>query len=183
MIKFQFDGDVDYFVIDPVAYAPALGRSGTATYRTRLSDIEAGLGPPPSAEDLWTSRHPHEWFMIEWNARRLAVFDRDTDAIISTQPADRKVAAWIEDTAEAFEEIGEIDLAIVWAKQGDRVRPRAPVAQGRRILVQAVGRASARRAAPGPPGGVPAVAVLKHSHLPLPGRGAVVAELRRRGGR
>jgi hypothetical protein len=117
MMRFQFDGDVDYFEIDPVAYAPALGKSGMATYRARLSDIEACLGPRPSAEDLWTSRHSHEWFMIEWNARRLAVLDRDTDAIIRTHARDRKVAAWFEDTAEAFEEIGEIDLAIVWAKQ------------------------------------------------------------------
>jgi hypothetical protein len=37
MIKFQFDGDVDNFTIDPVAYVPALGTSGTATYRARLS--------------------------------------------------------------------------------------------------------------------------------------------------
>ncbi|HVD88351.1 MAG TPA: hypothetical protein VNB91_05600 [Jatrophihabitantaceae bacterium] len=117
MMRFQFDGDVDYFEIDPVAYAPALGKSGMATYRARLSDIEAGLGPRPSAEDRWTSRHSHEWFMIEWNARRLAVLDRDTDAIIRTHARDRKVAAWFEDTAEAFEEIGEIDLAIGWAKQ------------------------------------------------------------------
>jgi hypothetical protein len=117
MMRFQFDGDVDYFVIDPVAYAPALGRSGMATYRARFSDIEAGLGPRPSADDLWTSRHSHERFMIEWNAWRLAVLDRDTDAIIRTHARDRKVAAWLEDTAEAFEEIGEIDLALVWAKQ------------------------------------------------------------------
>ena len=117
MMRFQFDGDVDYFAIDPVAYAPALGKSGMATYRARLSDIEAGLGPRPSAEDRWTSRHSHEWFMIEWNDRRLAVFDRDIDAIIRTHALDRKVAAWLEDTAEAFEEIGEIDLAIGWAKQ------------------------------------------------------------------
>jgi hypothetical protein len=117
MMRFQFDGDVDYFVIDPVAYAPALGKSGMATYRARLCDIEAGLGPPPSAEDLWTSRHSHGWFVIEWNARRLAVLDRDIDAIIRSHARDRKVAAWLQDTAEAFEEIGEIDLAIVWAKQ------------------------------------------------------------------
>ena len=117
MMRFQFDGDVDYFEIDPVAYAPALGKSGMATYRARLSDIEAGLGPRPSAEDLWTSRHSHEWFVIEWNARRLAVLDGDTDAIIRTHARDRKVAAWFEDTARAFEEIGEIDLALVWAKQ------------------------------------------------------------------
>jgi hypothetical protein len=31
--------------------------------------------------------------MIEWNARRLAVLDRDTDAIIRTHARDRKVAA------------------------------------------------------------------------------------------
>jgi hypothetical protein len=117
MVRFQFDGDVDYFVIDPVAYAPALGKSGMATYRARLSDIEAGLGPRPSAEDLWRSRLSHEWFLIEWNARRLAVLDRDIDAIIRSHARDRRVAAWLEDTAEAFEEIGEIELAIDWAWQ------------------------------------------------------------------
>jgi uncharacterized Zn finger protein len=36
---------------------------------------------------------------------------------IRTHAKDRKVAAWLENTAEAFEEIGEIDLAIDWAKQ------------------------------------------------------------------
>jgi hypothetical protein len=117
MVRFQFDGDVDYFEIDPVAYAPALGKSGMATYRARLSNIEAGLGPRLSVEDLWTSRHSHAWFVIEWNARRLAVLDRDIDAIIRSHARDRKVAAWLEDTAEAFEEIGEIDLALDWAKQ------------------------------------------------------------------
>ena len=117
MLRFQFDGDVDYFEIDPVAYAPALGTSGMAAYRARLSDFQAGLGPRPSAEDRWTSQHSHEWFVLEWNARRLAVLDRDIDAIIRTHARDRRVAAWFEDTAEAFAEIGEIDLAIDWAKQ------------------------------------------------------------------
>ena len=117
MVRFQFDGDIDYFELDPVAYAPALGKSGMATYRTRLSNIEAGLGPRPAAEDLWRSRHSHEWFVIEWNTRRLAVLDRDIDAIIRTHARDRRVASWLEDTARAFEEIGEIDLAIEWAKQ------------------------------------------------------------------
>lgn len=45
------------------------------------------------------------------------MLDHDIDAIIRTHAKDRKVAAWFEDTAEAFEEIGEIDLAIDWAKQ------------------------------------------------------------------
>jgi hypothetical protein len=123
MMRFQFDGDVDYVAIDPVAYAPALGTSGMAAYRAQLSDIEAGLGPRPSAEERLTSRHSHAWFMIEWNARRLAVLDRDTDAIIRSHARDRKVAASFEDTAEAFEEMGEIDLALVWAKQATDFDP------------------------------------------------------------
>src|SRR4051812_48697804 len=117
MMKFQFDGDVDYFEIDPVAYAPALGETGMKAYRKRLHEIEMNLGPRPSEDDRWTSGHSHEWFTLDWNARRLAVLDHDIDAIIRTHAKDRRMAAWFENTAEAFEEIGEIDLAIGWAKQ------------------------------------------------------------------
>ena len=117
MVKFQFDGDVDYFELDPVAYSSALGEKGMATYRARLGEIEARLGPRPSEDERWASRHSHEWFTLDWNAQRLAVLDHDIDAIIRTHAKDRKVAAWLEDTAGAFEEIGEIDLAIDWAKQ------------------------------------------------------------------
>lgn len=36
MVKFQFyDDEVDYFALDPVAYAPALGEVGMAAYRKR----------------------------------------------------------------------------------------------------------------------------------------------------
>ncbi len=117
MMKFQFDGDVDYFELDPVAYAPALGPLGMATYRARLDEVARGLGPRPSEDQRRSSPHSHEWFTLDWNAQRLAVLDHDIDAIIRTHAKDRKVAAWLEDTAEAFEEIGEIDLAIDWAKQ------------------------------------------------------------------
>lgn len=115
MMKFQFDEEVDYFELDPVAYAPALGDVGMASYRKRLAEVEAKLGPRPA--ERWNSGHSHDWFTLDWNAQRLAVLDHDIDAIIRTHAKDRKVAAWFEDTAEAFEEIGEIDLAIDWAKQ------------------------------------------------------------------
>jgi len=46
------------------------------------------------------------------------MLDHDVEAIIRTHAKNRRVAAWFEDTAEAFEEIGEIDLAIEWARQG-----------------------------------------------------------------
>lgn len=117
MIRFQFDNPCDFFVIDPVAYAPALGDTGMAAYRRRLDELRERFGPQPDERDRWTSPHSHEWFTLDWNARRLAVLDHDIEAIIATHARDRQVAAWLEDTAEAFEEIGEIDLAIDWAKQ------------------------------------------------------------------
>ena len=117
MIKFQFEGDVDYFQIDPIQYASALGETGMTAYRTRLRDVEKSLGPRPA--DTWS----HSWLTLDWNARRLAVFDRDIEAIIRTHARDRRVPAWFEDTAKAFEEIGEIDLAIDWAKQATDFGP------------------------------------------------------------
>ena len=117
MMAFQFAGDVDYFDLDPVAYAPALGELGMARYRKELTAVEAKLGPRPSEDARWSSSHSHEWFVLDWNHRRLAVLDHDIDAIIRTHARDRRVAAWLQDTAEAFEEVGEIDLAIDWARQ------------------------------------------------------------------
>lgn len=123
MMKFQFDGDVDYFTIDPVAYAPALGDAGMNTYRNRLDAVRSTLGPPQSAADALSGPHRHERFLLEWNDQRLAVFDRDFDAIIATHARDRRVAAWLQDTAQAFEEIGEFDLAIDWARQATEHHP------------------------------------------------------------
>lgn len=117
MIKFQFDNECDFFTLDPVAYAPALGEKGIASYRAKLADHEAALGPRPSEEQRWTAAHSHDWFTLDWNAQRLAVLDRDVEAIIRTHARDRRVAAWLEDTAEALAEIGEFDLAIDWARR------------------------------------------------------------------
>lgn len=117
MVKFKFDGDVDYFTIDPVAYATALAEIGLRDYRQRLDAIRADLGPAPAASDRWSVPDRHERWVLDWNDRRLAVLDRNVDAIIRTHARDRKVAAWLHDTAQAVEEIGEIDLAIDWARQ------------------------------------------------------------------
>ena len=123
MITFQFDGDVDYFELDPVAYAPALGENGMAAYRAKLDERRVHLAPPPPQFQSWSVPDRHERWVLEWNDRRLAVLDHDIEAIIRTHAKDRKVAAWFQDTAEAFEEIGEMALAIDWARRGMDVGP------------------------------------------------------------
>ncbi|MGH3332942.1 MAG: DUF6880 family protein, partial [Nocardioidaceae bacterium] len=64
MMKFQFDGDVDYFQLDPVAYAPALGEHGMATYRAKLNEVGTSLGPEPAGDQRWSSPHAHAWFTL-----------------------------------------------------------------------------------------------------------------------
>lgn len=123
MIKFQFDGDVDYFELDPVAYAPALGEVGMRAYRKRLDSVRATLGPEPAELDRGSVPDRHERWVLDWNDRRLAVFDRDIDAIVRTHARDRRVAAWLDDTAHALAEIGEFDLAIDWARQATELGP------------------------------------------------------------
>ena len=123
MVTFQFDNECDFFTLDPVAYADALGEKGVAAYRAKLADLEAGLGPRPSEEERWTTADRAEWFTLDWNAQRLAVLDRDVEAIIRTHARDRKVAQWFLDTAEALAEIGEFDHAIDWSRQALDVGP------------------------------------------------------------
>ena len=175
MMAFQFDNECDYFHLDPVAYAPALGEKGMASYRAKLADVEARLGPRPSEEERWTAAHSHDWFTLDWNAQRLAVLDRDVEAIIRTHARDRKVAAWLQDTAEALAEIGEFDLAIDWARQALDVGPGASVAEGRRVLVRVARRAPSGRVARGAAGGVPALALVQHRRAPVSRRGRGVA--------
>jgi len=118
MIKFQFDNEVDYFELDPVAYAPALGQIGLKKYRLELDRIARELGPAPREEQRWSSPNSHLHFVLEWNARRLAVLDKNVGEIIRTHLRDAKVAAWYQDTAEALAEVGEYSLAIEWARRG-----------------------------------------------------------------
>lgn len=88
-----------------------------AAYRAKLDARAADLGPRPPDDQRFSAPHSHAWFVLDWNAQRLAVLDRDVDAIIRTHARDRRVAAWLHDTAVALMEIGEADAAMDWAKQ------------------------------------------------------------------
>nr|WP_040563786.1 hypothetical protein [Kineosphaera limosa] len=120
LMKFQFEQECDFFHVDPVAYAPALGDTGMVAYRRALAERRALLGPEPAEEDSWQSPASHDWFTIHYNDQRLAVFDRDVEAIIRTHARDERVAAWVEDAAQALEEIEEYDLAIEWTERAVR---------------------------------------------------------------
>lgn len=122
MITFQFDGDVDFFEIDPVAYAPALAEKGMAGYRGRLQEVRDRIGLAPA--DGLADPCRHDRWTLEWNDQRLAVLDRDVEMIIRTHVRDRGVAARFQDTARALAEIEEFDLAIDWAHQALDIGPR-----------------------------------------------------------
>lgn len=121
MITFQFDGEVDFFELDPVAYAAALGPDGIAAYRRRLADIRDQVGETPT--DPLAGEHRHELWVLDWNDRRLAVLDRDPDAVIATHAGDRRIARWFYDTATALVEIDRADLAFDWARRGAEIGP------------------------------------------------------------
>lgn len=120
MIKFTFENEVDYFELDPVAYAPALGDKGMAAFRARVEEYRDKYGEEPA--DSWQLHDldpgvRHGWFVIEHLDQRLAVHDRDVEAIIRTHVRDGKVPAWLEDAAKALAEIGQTELAIEWARK------------------------------------------------------------------
>ncbi|MDN6147944.1 MAG: hypothetical protein L0I94_03800 [Yaniella sp.] len=117
MMKFQFEGDVDFFMIDPVRYALALGTHGVESYRSRLTERAERLGIDPLAERDVHQPYSHEHFVLHWQAQRLAVLDQDVEMIIRTHARDKRVAAWFQNTAEALEEIGQLDLAVEWAQR------------------------------------------------------------------
>ena len=88
MMRFQFDNECDFFHLDPVAYAPALGEVGMASYRKRLAEVEAHLGPRPrrsasgprrtrATGSPWTGT-PNAWPFSTRTSRRSSAPTRKT---------------------------------------------------------------------------------------------------------
>lgn len=130
LIKFQFDGTQDFFSIDIVDYASALGDDGIARYEDELAKIAAAIPPGFDPDNLWSLRstnpdkyetlapHRHNQFVLDQNSRRLAVLHRDVDKIIELHGGDQTRSYKLEDTARALTEIGVIDRAIEFAERG-----------------------------------------------------------------
>ncbi len=132
MIRFQFLDDQDFFELDPVDYADALGQRGLTKYRAELDKIAATVPPEPSEAQrkaavetrltdpgAWDSQYEHrrERFLLAHNAKRLAVVDRDENRIIELYARDRTRSYRLHEAAAALAEIGHIEQAIEWARR------------------------------------------------------------------
>lgn len=136
MIRFQFDGAQDFFEPDVARYAAALGPSGLARYRAELATIAEQTPPEPNEEERMASfaaryadpkrsedeaRHGHNRFLLNFNAQRLAVADRDVAQIIDLYGSGKNRPYRLHEVAKALAEIDEYDLAIEFAERGTMV--------------------------------------------------------------
>lgn len=100
MVRFRFR-DQDFFEVDPVRYAGALGERGLAAYRKAVAQADS--------PDSFAARHAQE---------RLAILDGDIDALIETLGGDLSRAHQFQRVAEAMLELDRPDLALEWAMRG-----------------------------------------------------------------
>ena len=100
MVRFRF-GDQDFFEVDPVRYATALGEEGMAVYRDAIEQIDdAGS------------------FALRYVRERLAVLDQDVEAIVRLHGGDLTNMFQFLHVAEAMAELGRDDLVLEWTGRG-----------------------------------------------------------------
>jgi hypothetical protein len=103
MIRFRFD-DQDFFEVDPVRYADALGELGLAAYRREVNQrIGAGGG---------------DSFAATYARERLAVLDGDAEALVELLGGDLSRPYQFIRVAEAMAELGSDDDVSSWAARG-----------------------------------------------------------------
>ena len=100
MVRFGFD-DQDFFEVDPVRYAGALGEAGLAAYR-----------------DAVGARRDGDSFAVRFARERLAILDRDIKALVKLLGGDLTTPYQFIRVAEAMRELGLDDEALAWAKRG-----------------------------------------------------------------
>jgi hypothetical protein len=100
MIRFRF-ADQDFFQVDPVRYASALGDAGIAAYRKAVA--------AHASEDSFAARYARE---------RLAILDGDTNAIVELLGGELNTAHQFVRVAEAMAELGRDDDVLAWTARG-----------------------------------------------------------------
>jgi len=103
MVRFRFD-DQDFFEVDPVRYADALGNLGLAAYRREVKQrVEVGGG---------------DSFAATYAQERLAVLDGDTETLVGLLGGDLSRPYQFIRVAEAMAELGRDDDVLSWATRG-----------------------------------------------------------------
>src|SRR4051812_36978208 len=100
MVRFGFD-DQDFFEVDPVRYASALGDAGLAAYR-----------------DAVDARRDGDSFAFRYACERLAILDRDIDALVKLLGGDLTTPYQFIRVTEAMRELGLDDEVLAWARRG-----------------------------------------------------------------
>lgn len=101
MVKFCFV-DQDFFELDVVRYAPGLGDKGIAAYRKEVAAKSTGS----------------DQFAARYAAERLAILDRDVDALMEMLGGDLSSPYQYQRVAEAMVELDLPDEALRWARDG-----------------------------------------------------------------
>jgi hypothetical protein len=101
MVRFSCD-DQDFFELDPVRYAGALGEDGIAAYRKAIEAREDG----------------GRVFAVRWARERLAVLDGDTDAIVALLGGALSSPHEFLKICEAMAELDRDEVRLAWAIRG-----------------------------------------------------------------
>ncbi|HWS58321.1 MAG TPA: SWIM zinc finger family protein, partial [Actinotalea sp.] len=101
---FVFAGKQDVFEVDVDRYADALGRPGVAEYRTLLEKSAAVAGP--------------DAFAVRYARGRLAVLDRDPDAIVTVIGQGLSTQYRVLSVVQALDDAALPDLAVEHATRG-----------------------------------------------------------------
>jgi uncharacterized Zn finger protein len=102
MVRFCFD-DQDFFEVDPVRYASALGELGLACYRREVGQRR---------------ERGDRSFAAKYATERLAVLDGDVEAIVVLLGGEFDRPYNFIRVAEAMEELGRDDDVLHWAGRG-----------------------------------------------------------------
>ena len=100
MVRFRFV-DQDFFEVDPVRYANALGEVGLAAYREAVAAYRGA-----------------DSFAVRYARERLAVLDGDVEVLVKLLGADLKTPYQFIRVAEAMAELGLGDEVLAWSTRG-----------------------------------------------------------------
>lgn len=115
MARFAFE-DQDFFEIDPVAYAGALGEQGLAVYRREVG--KRSERADDRRETLRRVDGGFPSFAARYAAERLAIIDRDVDRLVELLGGDLSSPHQFQRVAEAMVELDRRDDALRWARRG-----------------------------------------------------------------